>query len=557
MRPGPAAVLIALEVALAAPVQAEAIRCTDGLAGGHPCRNVDLMAFLPHSTWAGPDSGLRGNDIWGWVDPVTGHEWALVGTLRGTTFVDVTDPEAPVYAGLLPAPTSAAATLSHCDHGTSGVTIAHCANESAWRDLEVYADHAFIVSEQPDHGLVVFDLRQLRDVANPPVTFTPTARYLGFGNAHTVSINTRSGFAYVNGSRSAVACLPGATDTGGPVIVDIRTPASPTFAGCDLTDGYTHDAHCVTYSGPDAGHAGREICLNSNEDTLTIDDVTDKSSPATIARVTYEGAGYVHQGWLTPDHRYFVLDDERDETGFGHNTRTYVFDLLDLDAPVRTGTFTNSTPAIDHQQFVFGHYVYQSNYTAGLRILETAAIDSGTLGEVAFFDVFPAHDDPVYQGTWANYPFFESGTVVVNTIDPDGGLFVLRPALADLQVTVGRVRRRAVPREMAPSRVRFRVANAGPASGANARFSLTSRAAPLALKASQGTCDLASKTCALGTLRKGQAVTVDAVFPHRKRPLRYHASVQADEFDTRPLDNEVRGTAGPEPGRSIGSRSRR
>lgn len=57
---------------------------------------------------------------------------------------------------------------------------------------------------------------------------------------------------------------------------------------------------------------------------------------------------------------------------------------------------------------MFGSYVYQSNYTAGLRILETAQIASGTLSEVAFFDIFP-NDEPVFQGACSNYPFFESG----------------------------------------------------------------------------------------------------------------------------------------------------
>lgn len=407
LRPRAIVMLIALEAAPASPAEAAAIRCTDGMAGSYPCRNVDLMSFIPHTTWGPVDSQIVGNDIWGWVDPVTGHEWALVGTFRGTAFVDVTDPEAPLYAAFLAAPAAALSAPLHCEHQTTAATASECASASWWRDLEAYADHAFIVSED-GHGLFVFDLRQLRDVASPPVQFTPTARYVGFGNAHTISVNTQTGFAYVNGSRSADACLPGATDTGGPVIIDPRIPAVPAFAGCDLTDGYTHDSQCVTYAGPDSAHTGKEICLNANEDTLTINDVTKKSSAARIARVAHDGVSYTHQGWLTPDHRYFVLDDEKDEGMFNHNTRTYIFDLRDLDAPVVIGTFTNTTGAIDHNQFVFGSYVYQSNYTAGLRILETAQIASGTLSEVAFFDIFP-NDEPVFQGACSNYPFFESG----------------------------------------------------------------------------------------------------------------------------------------------------
>ena len=77
-------------------------------------------------------------------------------------------------------------------------------------------------------------------------------------------------------------------------------------------------------------------------------------------------------------------------------------------------------------------------------------------------------------------------------MEEGGGLFVLRPALADLRVKLRRGGRRAASSDMQPTRVRFRVANAGPASAGHARFSLSSRATPLALTTSQGTC--ASRT---------------------------------------------------------------
>jgi hypothetical protein len=40
----------------------------------------------------GADGNVRGNDIWGWTDPLDGREYALVGRNDGTAFVDVTDP---------------------------------------------------------------------------------------------------------------------------------------------------------------------------------------------------------------------------------------------------------------------------------------------------------------------------------------------------------------------------------------------------------------------------------------------------------------------------------
>jgi hypothetical protein len=76
---------------------AGATPCSGGFAGVYPCHNVDLLAFLPLAAIGGGN----GNDVWGWTDPVTGREYALMGRTTGTSFVDVTDPANPVYLGTL------------------------------------------------------------------------------------------------------------------------------------------------------------------------------------------------------------------------------------------------------------------------------------------------------------------------------------------------------------------------------------------------------------------------------------------------------------------------
>ena len=66
--------------------------CTNGMAGTYPCNEIDLLAFLPH----GEIGGGSGNDLWGWTDPETGREYALVGRSLGTAFVDISNPRPPV-----------------------------------------------------------------------------------------------------------------------------------------------------------------------------------------------------------------------------------------------------------------------------------------------------------------------------------------------------------------------------------------------------------------------------------------------------------------------------
>jgi choice-of-anchor B domain-containing protein len=261
---------------------------------------------------------------------------------------------------------------------------------------------------------------QLRAVAAPPVRFTETAHYaeLELSNAHNIAIDEGSGFAFIAGSN---------TCSQGLHVVDVRNPSAPRQAGCFGGDGYIHDAQCVIYTGPDDRYTGREICIAFAEDTVTVVDVTEKGAPRQLARETYSGVGYTHQGWLTTDQMYLLQDDEADERLAGHNTRTYIWSMIDLERPLLLGVHTGTSPAIDHNLYVREGYAYLANYQAGLRILDLAGIADAELREVGYFDVVPESDAAEFSGAWSVYPFFPSGTVVVSSIQR--GLFVLQPVL--------------------------------------------------------------------------------------------------------------------------------
>ncbi|MEM1054396.1 MAG: choice-of-anchor B family protein [Bacteroidota bacterium] len=377
--------------------------CTNGTATdgstAYACDGVDLMAHLPTSTFAtsGSPAPSINNDIWGWTDAASGREFALVGMSNGTAFVEVTDPVQPVFLGKLPTATSS----------------------SSWRDVKVYADHAFIVSEAFSHGMQVFDLSRLLSVSSPPVTFSADARYTPIGRAHNIVIDEDAGLAFGVGVRSGTTC-----SGGGLHVVDISTPTSPTFAGCYDADGYTHDAQCVTYDGPDTDHTGKSICVASNEDTLTIVDVSNPASPAQISKGFYPSPSYTHQGWFDDDQRYFVVNDELDGSS-STPTRTIVFDLTDLDSPSFEFFHSGTSNARDHNLYLRDGYVFQSNYAAGLRILDASTLAAGSMTEVGYFDTYPANDRFNFDGQWSNYPYFASGTVIANDIN--NGLFVLKP----------------------------------------------------------------------------------------------------------------------------------
>ena len=522
--------------------------CVNGMAADFfPCDGIDLMSHVSHA-----ELGTTFvNDMWGWTDSTTKKDYALVGSIEGTVFVDVTDAKRPEVLGILP--------TASIDGG------------QFWRDIKVYENHAFVVSEHDNHGVQVFDLTRLRDWDGTYTTYDADAHYTGHGSAHNVYINEDTGFLYSLGAgpfssqaqpntvtvdapspaagtylaagaafgpppsqtglsgsfvlvddgtanpthgcfplvgfpAGAIALVdrgtcnftakvanaqaagavgvvvannaPGAPFTMGgadpsitipavmvsqadgntikaglpatgrlaandplPVcgtglhMVDVNDPLNPTFAGCFDGHGYIHDTQCIVYDGPDADHRGREICFNSNATTsgagglhrLSIVDVTDKDTPVSLSVVGYADYGYSHQGWLTPDRRFFLHGDELDEIGHGIGTTTRVWDVSDLDDPKVTQVFENDTTSIDHNIYAQGRYAYASNYTSGLRVYDTSDLDGGGISEVGYFDVYPENDNTSFEGgTWSNYPFFrQKGIVAVSSIDR--GLFILRP----------------------------------------------------------------------------------------------------------------------------------
>jgi choice-of-anchor B domain-containing protein len=379
--------------------------CENGVVSGYPCNQVDLYAHLNNQDLSGT-TGVQGSDIWGWTDPQTNKEYVLMGQTNGVVFVDISNPSSPNIIGRLPS---------------------HTGNSSAWRDIKVYNNHAFIVAENNSgHGMQVFNLARLRNTGNSIEVFDNDGHYDGVSSAHNIVINEATGFAYIVGARNA----GNGCGVGGLHIVNIQDPKNPIYAGCFDADGYTHDAQCVIYNGPDLDYQGMEICFNANENTVTIANVDDKNSTSLIAKSGYSQSAYSHQGWLTEDHQYFISNDELDEGNFGFNTRTLIWDVRDLDNPVLMNQHYGEKSSIDHNLYIKDNRIYQSNYTSGLIILDANRINKGEIRERAFFDTYPSSNSSTFNGSWSNYPFFESGVVAISDIN--SGLFLVQPAIENL-----------------------------------------------------------------------------------------------------------------------------
>ena len=365
--------------------------CIGGMAGDFPCDGYDLQSQIQLSTMG----SSRANDSWGWTDDLDGKEYAIMCLVEATAFIDISDPNNPVYLG----------------------KILTENNSSTWRDAKTYNNFAFIVSEDSGHGMQIFDLTRLRNVPNPPVIFNEDAHYSGFGSAHNIVINQETGYAYGVGTSA---------NGGGPHFVNIQDPLNPINEGGFPGAGYCHDAQVVIYNGPDSDYTGRELLFGSNEVEVVIIDVTDKTDPTIISTIDYGNLEYTHQGWLTEDQRYFLLGDEQDEINLGLNSRTVVFDFEDLDSPQLSFEYSGPTGATDHNGFIKGDKFYLSNNAAGLRVIDLSDIANGTLTEEGSFDSYPPDNDSGYIGAWSVYPYFESGNIVIS--DRTAGFLLVSPS---------------------------------------------------------------------------------------------------------------------------------
>ncbi|KAH8847685.1 hypothetical protein MCOR27_002952 [Pyricularia oryzae] len=404
--------------------------CTNGWIEAIPgdrmhtfrCDQMDLHHFLSHGAL---NSTGQGSGTWGWISD-DGREFAAIGQEDGAAFVEIKDGKLVLVARLPQPPTALV---------------------SNWREMKSYKNYMVIGSEAVAHGIQIFDMTKLLDIdveATGPVVFDPIADLSGYtndlpiGRSHNVVVNEERDYMVAVGSQPRNdSCRAGL------IFFDITDVANPVRQGCAADDGYVHDAHCLVYRGPDKRYDGKDICYGYNEDSLTIYDVSDKTTTNIISRTSYEGVNYTHQGWVTDvnNQEFLLMNDERDERyragpasdGF---PVVYVWDIRDLEKPKQTGTYKYPTRAIDHNLYIKDGIMFQSNYGNGYQLMDVSSVGpSDTTGSgicrAAFIDIYPEDDNVAgggiieFVGTWSSWGWYPSGYHVVNTIER--GVFLVKP----------------------------------------------------------------------------------------------------------------------------------
>jgi choice-of-anchor B domain-containing protein len=362
-------------------------RCKNGKAGDLPCKNIDLVGRVTGT------GGIA--DVWGWVDPETKDEYAIVGGTDGIYFYNVTNPAEPISLGFVPGKVS---------------------TPFRWLEMEIVNDHLYWVCDLYPCGLQIFDLNRLRGVESALPVWRPDV-VLPLGTFHSIDSNPKTNHLFLNGVGVAV---------GTPIIMDVSVPLAPTPVGGMFDDGYTHDSLCRTYKGPDKGRKGHEICFNFNEDSVTIYDVTENpQQPVMLSRSTYKTASYAHSGALTQDHKTLISTDEGDEQANLTPSTLYIWDVSNLEKPKMITAWEARSRSIDHNIYSEKRALFHANYNNGFRIIDLAKAHKGKLKEVAWIDTMPDADSADFAGVWAAYPYLPSGNILVG--DMADGFFIVRP----------------------------------------------------------------------------------------------------------------------------------
>ena len=312
------------------------------------------------------------NDVWGYVDEL-GNEYALVGTSKGTSIVNVTVPTNPFEVFWLPGSTS------------------------IWRDPSSHGDYAYVTTEAND-GLLIIDLSPL-----PQATNLTTTLYTGPANnpwqsAHTCFVD-ENGYAYVFGANRG---------NGGVIILDVFTnPMAPIEVGI-FDNWYCHD-----------GYVRNDTMYLANiyAGFFSLVDVSDKANPVLLGTKTTPNS-FTHNSWPSDNGQYVFTTDEISGAFLA------AYDISDPTNIVEVDRIQNSPGSgiIPHNTHVKGDYLITSYYSDGIVIHDITY--PYNMIEVAEYDTYEGQTIS-YDGCWGVYPFLPSGTALA--ADITNGLFIVGP----------------------------------------------------------------------------------------------------------------------------------
>ena len=339
--------------------------------------NVKFRAQLKYA------SGVSCSNICGYIDK-TGKEYALVGTSKGMSVVDISNPDKPTEVKLITGP------------------------DSKWREIKVKDSYAYVTTEGGG-GLQIVNLSSL-----PTASGITSISWTGgtAGNLTSIhALHIDGNYVYLYGSKLF---------DGGPLVADISDPENPVYVGNyqDPAGGqtsYVHDGYvrndtlyaCHIYKG-----------------FMDIIDFKDKKKPKLLGTVTTP-TKFTHNSWLNESGKVVFTTDEN------KNSVLAAYDVSDpknikLLDKIQSNPGSNS---IVHNTHIIkvgkGEFAVTSWYRDGFTIVDVTR--PSNMIQVGNYDTYAGSGEG-FNGDWGVFPYFPSGTIVVSNIED--GLYVFTPTYA-------------------------------------------------------------------------------------------------------------------------------
>ena len=342
----------------------------ESVYGQLPNHNMTFLANLNQHITTDTYSGC-----WGYTAPDSG-EYAILGTHLGTAFIDITDNSNIHEVDFAPTPVSG--------------------NGNHWREITVYSHYAYVVSEQANCGIEIFDLQYLPDSVHLVRRFVPA----GHTTTHTIS---QSGpYLFLNGCNTAFG--------NGLTVLDLTlNPELPIKRGA-LNTHYVHDARIVR----DTIWAA---CLSNG---IRIINAVNKDSLKFINSFLTPPHLTTHNCALTKDGKYILTSDETSTPTAG---TLKIFDVQNLNSItfVRDWRPTNITTSQVHNIEIYGDTAVIAHRSAGIRVLDISNPTNPV--EIAWYDTYPQNNNNDFIGAWGIFMFPSKKIIASNKED---GLWVVQ-----------------------------------------------------------------------------------------------------------------------------------
>ena len=333
---------------------------------------ADTLALVGQVTF----SAGNGSECWGWTAPDS-TEYAIMGYRNGIAFVRTTPTIALIDT--VPGPT-----------GNNGYP---------WREMKTYGHYAYCVSEATGtyQGLSVIDLQYLPDSVHYVGSFATDTLSSGTNyTAHTISIDTVHGYCYVEGTSARQVR-----------VLSLANPEAPVFVNAFGTaSGSIHDMTVFNDT---------VYVAEGSMGTWSVWNLTNKAAPSMIVRISIPSGGYVHNVWLSPDHKYCATTEET----AGKTVK--IWNITDLQNVQLVGQYLGPSGMAHNAHWLTQDTLVLSHYQSGVVVLNVS--NPALPVQIGRYDTYAAGESSAFQGCWGAYPYTRNGYIYGSNID--GRLFVL------------------------------------------------------------------------------------------------------------------------------------